>query len=269
MVISRGVNYNDITDILPLYVQQDVYLALYHKYVTNCLFFGKDYDISFVRAICPRLRHYMFLPGMRIANELEPGTGIYLVMRGAVTSFQIDPETTKYDFIKHYEQGQVFGRIPALYPGALYNKCYRAEEKTEVLLMLHADMRQLLIKFPKWRIFLRDMIAEEYSFFSKQTTLKNITERRIDLDEKLTKDLTLDQFTQGANLFAKPPTDRTELKENMPKTTNRPFNKYNGDTEVPSGLADVKDKEDYVYLDQPDRDSVYTAPRNFSTTSIN
>ncbi len=218
---SRGVNYNDIADILPLYVQQDVYLALFHECVTNCLFFGKGYRIDFVRAVCSRLRHYMFLPGMGIANELEPGTGIYIVMRGAVTSYQQNPETGNYEFIKRYEERQVFGRIPALYPGALYNKSYRAEDKTEVLLMYHADIRQILMKYPKWRIFLREMMAREYKYFSKQTTLKNITSRRLEMDEKLTKDLTIEQFTEGAKLFASQPPDRTIPRVNKDEDSDR------------------------------------------------
>lgn len=206
---SRGVNYNDIADILPLMTRQDVYLALYHHCVTHCLFFGKDYDIAFVRAICSRLRHYMFLPGMKIASELEQGTGIYIVMRGAVTSFQQNPETGAHEFIKRYEKHQVFGRIPALFPGAQYNKSYRAEQKSEVLLMYHGDIRQLLMKYPRWKIFLRQMIAREYDHFSKLTSLKNITERELKMDEKLTKNLTLEQFKEGAQMFAAPPPDRS------------------------------------------------------------
>ncbi|CAL8141849.1 unnamed protein product [Orchesella dallaii] len=205
----RGVNYNDIADILPLHVQQDVYLALYHQCVTHCLFFGENYDLNFVRAICSRVRHYMFLPGMRIANELEPGTGIFIVMRGAVTSFQQNPSTGKYEFIKRYEKHQVFGRIPALFPGALYNKSYRAEDKTEVLLMYHADIRQLVTKFPRWKLYLKEIIAREYSHFAKQSSLKDITERKFDMDERLTKKLTNEQFMEAANMFTSDPPERT------------------------------------------------------------
>ncbi|ODN05528.1 Potassium channel KOR1 [Orchesella cincta] len=206
---ARGVNYNDIASILPLYVQQDVYLALYHNCVTHALFFGENYDLTFVRAICSRVRHYMFLPGMRIANELEPGTGIYIVMRGAVTSFQQNPSTGTYEFIKRYEKHQVFGRIPALFPGALYNKSYRAEDKTEVLLMYHADIRQLVTKFPKWKLFLKEIIAREYPHFATQSSLKDITERKFAMDERLTKKLTDEQFMEAADMFTSDPPERT------------------------------------------------------------
>jgi len=140
------------------------------------------------------MKHVMLLPGMKIANELEQTVGLHIVLRGCVTSYQLNPLTGENEFRKRYDKFTAFGKLTALFPDTLYNKSYRAEGRAEIVVIPHDEIRRLVRSFPRWRSFLRGVIKLRYAEFSKNTGIKSIlkikkkqpTTKRIIVEDLLT-----------------------------------------------------------------------------------
>lgn len=65
--------------------------------------------------------------GDRIVSEGEFGSMLHIVFKGEVAAYIKHPETGELLYKKSYRPEEAFGKVPALFLDAPYNKTYRSE----------------------------------------------------------------------------------------------------------------------------------------------
>ena len=103
----RGVPIHEALCILPLSMRIDGATLLFSHTIKKCKFFGTIGDLTFVRNVCARLRHGVFLPGLFIINEDEYGDSLFIVYKGAVAAYEMNINRGVPRFLKKYEENEV------------------------------------------------------------------------------------------------------------------------------------------------------------------
>ncbi|CAG7786966.1 unnamed protein product [Allacma fusca] len=157
----RGTSYKATTEVLPLCLQIDVNLAIFHDVLVQVpLFVGLDK--RFLRQVSNRVMHTVYLAGLNVVNEGDTGHTLYIVSKGRIAGSVVS-RTGKQKLIRWYEPGKCFGKLPALFYDQTYSKTYRAEETTEILYIHQKDIFHLAQRFPEFAVNLQQHIRNTYN----------------------------------------------------------------------------------------------------------
>jgi CRP-like cAMP-binding protein len=121
-------------------MRTEVANALFESVLKHVKLFEMD-DKTFLRQIASKVSHTVYLPGVCIVKEGDPGDTLYIVYKGRVSGV-VDTDFSQ-DLKSVYLVGEVFGKLPAFFHDAWYKKSYRAEEYTEVLALSQTDILHL------------------------------------------------------------------------------------------------------------------------------
>ena len=115
----------------------------------------------FHRCLAYFLDHSIYLPGQVIASEGSRGNTLFIVARGRVSGYTLSQKGVP-KLIRWYDDGCIFGRLPALFYDQSYTKTYRAEVVTEILTLSKRSIFYLCRYFYTFERRIQDFITEAY-----------------------------------------------------------------------------------------------------------
>ena len=115
----------------------------------------------FFRALVGFLEHVVYLPGQIIENEGNHGNLLFIVSKGRVSGYTFN-RYGQPKLMRWYDEGCIFGRLPAFFYDQVYSKTYRAEVETEILSLTKHSIFYLARYFREFEQRIQQYIQDTY-----------------------------------------------------------------------------------------------------------